>query len=284
MPEVPEIVLTCDILEKYLKNKKLISFDFVSGRYTKNDPQGYSKFQKNLPLKLKKIDSKGKFLWFEFASKNSTWYVWNTFGLTGMWSLYEANFTRAVLSFEDDKTAYFSDMRNFGTFKFSDNSSELNKKLNELGPDFLKDDNFNVDKIKKYDVPIVKLLMDQKKIGSGLGNYLVAEILYRSKLSPHRLGSSLTNKEIKNLLYWIKYTVKLAYTSNHIGYMVNLNDEANKITRKNYHPDIELTDSEFEFLVYRKKKDPFGNPVKADKIIGSGVNKRTTYWVPAIQK
>lgn len=284
MPEVPEIVLTCEILEKYLKNKILISFDFVSGRYIKNEPQGYSKFKEHLPLKLKKVDSKGKFMWFEFYSKNTTWYVWNTFGLTGMWSLYEANYTRAVLSFEDDTVAYFSDMRNFGTFKFTDNLSELKKKLNELGPDFLKDENFNIDKIKNYDVPIVKLLMDQKKIGSGLGNYLVAEILYRSKLSPHRLGSSLTNKEIKNLSHWIKYTVKLAYTCNHIGYMVNLDEEANKIKKKNYHPDIKLVDSEFQFLVYRKKKDPLGNPVKTDKIIGSENNKRTTYWVPAVQK
>ncbi|AEQ32986.1 formamidopyrimidine-DNA glycosylase [Acanthamoeba polyphaga mimivirus] len=283
MPEVAEIALTADILEKNFKNCVLESFDFTSGRYTKKEPIGFKTFNKNLPMKLKKINSKGKFMWFEFKGEK-TWYVWNTFGLTGMWALFEPKYTRAVLSFKDDKTAYFSDMRNFGTFKFSDSLDELEKKLMELGPDFLKDDDFNIDKITKYKTPVVKLLMDQKKIGSGLGNYLVAEILYRAKLSPHRLGSSLSNKEVNNLAFWIKYVVKLAYVDNHIGYMVNLEEESDKIKKKNYHSDIKLDDKEFKFLVYRQKKDPLGNPVKAEKIVGSDKSKRTTYWVPAIQK
>ena len=30
-------------------------------------------------------------------------------------------------------------------------------------------------------------------------------------------------------------------------------------------------------------KDPYGNTVKKEKIVGTGKNKRTTYWVPAVQ-
>ena len=124
------------------------------------------------------------------------------------------------------------------------------------------------------------VLMDQKKVGSGIGNYLAAEILYRAKISPHRLASSLTEEEIKDLTYWIKYMTKLCYVDNHIGYMVDLEEEANKIDRVNYHPSIKLKKEEFEFQVYGLKKDPLGNPVKADKGIVKG---RTTYWVPKIQ-
>ena len=32
MPEIAEIALTAEILNKYFKNKTLTSFDFVSGR------------------------------------------------------------------------------------------------------------------------------------------------------------------------------------------------------------------------------------------------------------
>jgi len=286
MPEIAEIALTAEILEKYLKGQKLVSFDFISGRYSKKIAEGYNDFIEDLPLKLRRVNSRGKFLWFEFVStknKNDKWYVWNTFGLTGLWSFFEPNYAHAVLTFKDNSVVYFSDMRNFGTFKFSTDKAALDAKLLDLSPDFLKDDDFDLNSIKRYKIPLVKILMDQKKVGSGLGNYLVAEIMYRAALSPHRLGSSLSDDDIENLTYWIKYVVKLSYIDNHIGYMVNLEDEANKITKKNYHPDIILKDKTFDFLVYRKKTDPHGNKVKAEKIVGTGDNKRTTYWVPAVQ-
>lgn len=286
MPEIAEVALTAEILEKHLKGKILVSFDFISGRYQKNVPKGYKKFINALPLKIKNIDSRGKFLWFELhhpENNDNVWFIWNTFGLTGMWSFHEPKHVRAMLTFVDT-AAYFSDMRNFGTFKFSTDRNALYKKLDDLSPDFLKDDNFDISKIKKYKIPIVKILMDQKKVGSGLGNYLVAEILYRAKISPHRLGNELTDEEIKNITYWIKYIVKLSYIDNKIGYMANLEDEANNIKRRNYHPDIKLNEKTFRFLVYRKKFDPHGNEVKAEKIVGSEGNKRTTYWVPSVQK
>ncbi len=283
MPEIAEVALTAQILQKYLKNKMLESLEFVSGRYTKKDPIGYKKFNIQLPLKLTKVDSRGKFMWFKFIdpeNADNVWYLWNTFGLTGMWSINdEPEYTKVVLKL-DNHTVYFSDMRNFGTFKFSTNLKELDDKLDSLSPDFLKDNYFNLSDITFYRVPLVKILMDQKKVGSGLGNYLVAEILYRAKLSPHRLGSSLTKHEIKNLEYWIKYIVKLSYMDNHIGYMANLEKEASKIHKKDYHPDIKLKEKTFRFYVYRQKTDPQGNPIRAEKIVGT----RTTYWVPAVQK
>lgn len=285
MPEIAEIALTSEILDQKLKNKTLISIDFVSGRYSKKDPVGYQDFVKDLPLKVISVNSRGKFMWFELTSKNTNpWYIWNTYGLTGMWSFKESSHVRALLTFKGKtKSVYFSDMRNFGTFKFSQDRLALDKKLENLTPDFLKDSDFGMDKIKSIKQPIVKILMDQKKIGSGLGNYLVAEILYRAGISPHRLGTSLSNRDLTKLEYWIKYIVKLSYMDNHIGYMVNLKDDIGTIKKKNYHPEIKLKDPTFKFLVYRQKTDPYGNKVKADKIVGSGTNKRSTYWVPAVQ-
>ena len=42
---------------------------------------------------------------------------------------------------------------------------------------------------------LVKVLMDQQALVSGIGNYLVAEILYDAKLNPHRELDKLSNKE-----------------------------------------------------------------------------------------
>jgi DNA-formamidopyrimidine glycosylase len=278
MPEVSEVALTSDILEKYLLGQTITSTQILSGRYSKKLPEGYTEFQKNLPMKVTKIDTKGKFLWFELKTNdNEKWFIWNTFGLTGMWSTKEMPNARFQMTTEK-QNVYFSDTRNFGTLKFSHSSKALELKLKQLAPDFLKTKNINISKISKYKIPIYKILMDQKKIGSGLGNYLVPEILYRAKISPHRLGNSLTEKDLTNLLYWIKYTVKMAYTDNHTEYMVGLENEANKIKRKTYHPDVK--DGKFVLKVYQQKKDSYGNPVKKDVIIKG----RTVHWVPKIQK
>lgn len=278
MPEVAEIALTAEILSKYLIGSKLESVDFIAGRYTKKLPDGYDDFEAELPMKITSVDSVGKFLWFELKAKKNTWYIWNTFGLTGMWSLFEPKHLRIKFNLSDN-IAYFSDMRNFGTMKFSTDKKALDKKIADLSPDLLKSKDFDIDIVLQYKKKLVKILMDQKIIGSGIGNYLAAEILYRAKLSPHRLGSSLTESELAKLKYAIKYTIKLAYVDNHIGYMINLEDEANNMKRKNYHSDIKLKSKDFEFKVYGQKTDPKGNPVKTDKI----VDGRTTYWVPAVQ-
>lgn len=283
MPEVPEIALTADFLKKNLIGKKLLSVEFVSGRYTKKLPVGYIDFVKNLPIKLKDVDSQGKFLWFTlFNHEDDKWFIWNTFGLTGMWSFNKTEYTRAIFNFGKQQV-YFSDMRNFGTFKFNHDELELEKKLKSLGPDFLKTEDIDFQKIKKYNLPIIKILMDQKKVGSGLGNYLTAEILYRAKISPLRLGKKMTDDDISTLAYWIKYTVKLAYMNNGVGYMENIKKETAKLKKHNYHPDIHIGKKSFKFLVYRKRTDPYGNKVVISKIIGGKI-KRSTYWVPEIQK
>lgn len=282
MPEIAEVALTAEILNDNLKGKKLIAMDFVDGRYARKNPNGFDGFMDNLPLIVDKVDSRGKFLWFELhdpLNKKNIWYIWNTFGLYGMWSFFDPKYKRAVLSFNDDIIVYYSDMLNFGTFKFSQDKTLLDKKLKGLSPDFLKDSDFSLAKIKKYKIPIAKILTDQKKIGSGIGNYLIAEILYRAKISPHRLGNSLTKKELDDLKYWIKYVIKLSYQDNHIGYMVNLNDMLKKHKKRDYHPDIKLNESQFKFLVYRQKKDPLGNDVVVEKM-----NNRSMYWVPQVQK
>lgn len=283
MPEVAEVALTAEILHNRLYNKKIIDFEFISGRYERKNPEEFETFLDDLPLTVKKIDSKGKFMWFKMINNKNgeTWYIFNTFGLTGMWSFSEPKYIRAKITFKND-TLYFSDKLSYGTVCFTQDKSKLVNKINQLYPDFLKDE-FSLSKMQKIKKPVVDILMDQTKIGSGIGNYLVAEILYRAKISPHRLGVDLDNDDLQNLTYWIKYIVKLAYTDNHVGYMVNLEDVESEVKRKNYHPDIKLKEKTFKFKVYRKKNDPYGNPVKVDKIVGSGKNKRSTYWVPAVQ-
>jgi formamidopyrimidine-DNA glycosylase len=128
--------------------------------------------------------------------------------------------------------------------------------------------------------------MEQKKnagLGSGIGNYLVAEILYDSKISPYMKMIDLFNNKnsIKRLEKSIKYIIKLAFITNKTKYFSMCIKKKNL---PNYHPDIIISKNDkFKFKVYRLKIDPFKNPVIGSKIVGYGNKKRTTYWAPNVQ-
>ena len=137
---------------------------------------------------------------------------------------------------------------------------------------------------------IVKVLMNQNKVDgivSGLGNYLVPEILYRCKISPHRKVGELSDNEIKIMAQITKEIVKQCYIYNDTGYMEDIKefveehyDGLHKGKYPDYHSEIKIKKGQkFMFYVYRQKVDPYGNKVIAEKII----NNRSTYWVPDIQ-
>lgn len=86
------------------------------------------------------------------------------------------------------KKVYYYDTRNFGTLKFSLSKQELVDKLNSLGPDILEDEIspelfLELFRKPRQSMNLSKFLMDQKKI-AGVGNYILAEVLFRAKLDP----------------------------------------------------------------------------------------------------
>ena len=308
MPELIEVLVTGQFLNLKTKNKIITNINIIGGRYKKhkNSLKGYELVKQNLPLKINEINTKGKFLWFELENYNNKLYLLNTFGMSGRWSFKKENHSNIelVLKSKNKKySLYFSDQRNFGTIVFG-NKKKLSEKLNHLAPDFLKEKlNSNILKkrisnylkisSKRKNVKIIKVLMSQNNkdgIGSGIGNYLAPEILYRAKISPHKTMDEIYNNDklIKKLAKSIKYIVKLAYINNDVGYMVNFISFSKKHRKlikdeklPNYHKSIKIKKNEFfDFIIYKQNKDPLGNLVKKEKIVFG----RTTHWVPDIQK
>lgn len=134
---------------------------------------------------------------------------------------------------------------------------------------------------------VVKVFMDdQSAIVSGIGNYLIAEILYDAKISPFRDLRKLSYTDLLHLANSILKVTKSAYYDNTTGYMIMFPSFAKTHKQKvddgifpNYHPNIKITKS-FEFKVYRNDVDPFGNEVQQDKIL----KNRTIHWVPNVQR
>ena len=213
------------------------------------------------------------------------YFIVITFGLTGF--MTPNNIIHNHIEFITSKTIdrdqhlYFNDQRNFGNIYILSSNSLL-EKIKVLGPDMLDDrTTFNIFNIRfiKYkqkfpNKEIGLVLLDQSFI-SGIGNYLRADILYCSKISPYRKLSSITIAEIKRL-YNSAYNLVRYYAS----IQIDIND-IKYLTKSNLIYKLKYTPKDYGrvFMIYGETKDIFNNVVSKNKFFG-----RSIYWVKKIQK
>ena len=243
------------------------------------------------------------FIFGKGTPKSPRWVMFNSLRLTGEWSFDGNGGTRAILTFEyknkiphhvfpnapndmrftpskyltlsksDCNTntllLYYNDMINLGTIEFHPDLdlTILKKKIRTLGYDILKNpptyQEFTNLIENTRNMNICSFLLSQQRL-SGIGNYLLQEILYKAKLSPLNKLLDMTPVMIKNLYASILYTVKSAYiTQNGIH---------------NYIPRIKPR-GKFSYKVYRQKVCPNGDKIKISKVAGKNV-----HWCPSVQK
>jgi formamidopyrimidine-DNA glycosylase len=284
MPEGPEVKCLVDQLNydyNSINKYKLISTSIISGRYMKKLPIGYTELISNFPLNLISIKSKGKFIYFTLQNNvNNNTTIWQTLGLTGGFSLNpNVKHIRYTLTFISNdnikKTLYFYDQRNFGTLKISFNDNELIKKLDSIGPGWINNqisyNDFlyiveNTIKKSKNDVYLVKFLMNQKKT-SGIGNYIISEVLYDTKIWPY----VKMNKISKDSNDWF-----MIYNS-----IKNIINSSYKTQRNNniYNNNNMNESNIFSFKVYSQIYCPNGYKVIREE----GPHNRTIHYVPELQ-
>jgi formamidopyrimidine-DNA glycosylase len=272
MPELPEVARTALALNEKIGSSKLEEIKIHSGRYAKHgDPQGLEDFRKELPATIDKVTFQGKLILFEFTGKSGKkWWGWNTLGMSGGWRTEQTKhghveFITSLIS------VFFTDIRNFGTLKFTDSEEETKKKKASIGPNHLNDeitDKFFKERLSKLpNATLPEVLMNQSLIG-GIGNYIKAEIMYIAGVSPHRIVSSLTDEEFSKLNAAAKTVIHSSF--KHRG-----------ATIKSYKGiDGEDGDFVFSFKVYGRNTCENGYPV-VKEITKEG---RMTHWVPQIQK
>uniref|UniRef100_A0A6C0EBC7 Formamidopyrimidine-DNA glycosylase catalytic domain-containing protein n=1 Tax=viral metagenome TaxID=1070528 RepID=A0A6C0EBC7_9ZZZZ len=290
MPEGCEVAMMRDYLYYKIKNTKLEKIDSLCTKY---------KLDLTLPQKILDINSKGKFLYMTLEKS----YILFTFGLTGYLSFSKTNHSRAKFTIRKKGKLYclyLNDEINYGSITMTDDKKVLDKKINSLSRDLLKD-NYTTNDIsqsinefinkreKNKEVKIVEFLMNQEKnksLGCGIGNYMVCELLYRSKISPHRKMSELSDNDVVQLTNQIKYLFKLAFYRNNNSYMEhykNFIDKYDQMIINNkfrmYRSDTNISNDVFKYLCYGREKDNNGNKIMKDKI----VKGRTTYWSPYVQ-
>ena len=289
MPEQSEVLTIVDGLDFYLCRKIIKSAEFLSGKYEDNPPDGFNEFVKSLPITIEKVFCKGKLPVFNMKEidGDDKWWLLNSLRMTGTWQLEQGNkeHTRFKFTFEpkeengvfDIDEIFYIDPRGLGTFEFINDEDTKEKKLNALAPCFIGPKEYRIDYKTFYDniktskkSLLTSKLQDQKSICSGIGNYLLSEIMYECGFHPTIKCNELTDDDIQSLFDNSKKIITSSY--NHGG--MSMRDYVNIYGEEGKY--------EKELKVYGKKgkTDPYGNKVLSLKR-GNG---QTLWYVPGLQQ
>jgi len=266
LPEIAEVKIFTDQLNKEFGGQALQNIEIVGGRFLKKPIEKFH--QLIYPLHDTKFNCKGKFLYWTFDEEE-------VFFITlGMAASFGPKSKHSALKFTfGSGDIYFNDIRHFGTFKISDHRG-LEHKLNTLGWDALQEPipfDLKQHLWKRCEQKtIAEALLDQR-VFAGVGNYIRSEVLYLSKIHPLRPvsgGYGLSNREIDTICDNIIIVAQEAYKSG----------GATIATFKDMYGN---TGKFFDkFKVYSRKTDPDNNPIT--KI--TAPDGRSVFYVDSIQK
>lgn len=218
--------------------------------------------------------------------------IWITLGMTGQFANEEEIENQKPLASTNDKVKsgprwcldlldmdtqqsrkiYYRDTRNFGTLIFCLSKTDLNNKLASLGPDLLDFENTTEEVFlaamerSTQRRNVCKFLMDQTKI-AGVGNYILAEGLYRSRLDPFAELSEITTGQRRRLFNELREVASTSY-------------QAQGLTRPDGggYRTVDGSRGKFEFKLqcYGQQLSPNKFPVTREV---NGPHKRTIWYV-----
>ncbi|KAL7575601.1 hypothetical protein ACA910_020168 [Epithemia clementina (nom. ined.)] len=173
---------------------------------------------------------------------------------------------------------HYYDARNFGTVRFSTSRRELQAKLQSLGPDILQTElvpNGSINssnsivsllsETQREKLNVCKFLMDQRYL-SGVGNYILAEALYRASIDPYASLAELNATQQVQLLTQVQAVAQESYQSQELqnflepgaGSVETDPTSASAETQQHQQPPRPTT---FEFQCYGRETCAKGNPV-----------------------
>jgi len=287
MPELPEVEVVKQSLERYVLNKKILKIIVKNKKLRYPVPENISKKLVNLKIQIVKRISKYLVLQFK-----GDMFLLIHLGMSGTLHLIrsEKNFQNTNLSFYHDKnlpkkhnhvifnfksfSIIFNDPRKFGFIKLIKGNLNLMNYFNKLGPDaFGKAFNFKY--IKKYlykkSKNIKNTLMDQKFV-SGIGNIYASEILNCSKINPLKSSGKINNKEIIKIVYYTKKVLEHSIKKG--GTTIN-----NFLSIKGNQGSYQK-----EFWAYDRENKNCKNYLCLGTIIKVNLSNRSTYMCNICQK
>jgi len=257
IPEGPELRIIAAQLNAKVSGLVLTNINILSGPYKTSTSDKYKKFRASLrkfsKATLNNVETTGKVMYWELTPKSNTNVVVNEylvigFGLTGGFKFEKGDHSRIEFVFNNSKSLYYNDIRNFGTFEFM-NRVSLNTKINAMGPDAFEitdeelADQLATPSIQKHE--IAKALLNQKVV-AGIGNYLRAEILYVANVDPMIRVKDLNEGQIKRIHKAIHSVM----------------DDVMECKGTLNYMDTDEKPGSYKFKVYQQEVSPDGRDVK----------------------
>ena len=287
MPELPEVEIVRQSLNKKIKNKRIKKVIIRNRNLRFKIPSNFESFLTN--KKIIKVDRFSKYLIIYFKDED---YCLIHLGMSGTihiidkkkpikftnTSFYHSPFlpkkhNHAEFIFDKFKVIY-NDPRRFGFFEIIRDNKNLEKRFSSLGPEPFRNE-FNlkyvVNFFKKKNRDIKSFLLDQRFV-SGIGNIYASEILFASKINPFKKVKRLSKIECLNIIINSKKILQQA-----------INKGGSSIRD---FKDISGTKGSFqnEFKVYQQEGSHCKRP-KCNGIIKKKItSNRSTFFCVSCQK
>jgi formamidopyrimidine-DNA glycosylase len=215
MPELPEVEIVRQSLDKKIKQKKVKKVIVRNRNLRFKIPKNLSKFLKN--KKIVRVKRFSKYIILCLSNKS---YCLIHLGMSGTIHLIEyqkKNFitntsfynslnlpskhNHVEIIFEKLKIVY-NDPRRFGFFQTIKDKGLLKKRFSHLGPEPF-DLEFNQKYVQSFfenkEKNIKNFLLDQNFV-SGIGNIYASEILFLCKLDPNKKANEVKKKDCKKIV------------------------------------------------------------------------------------
>jgi len=215
MPELPEVEVVRQSLDKKIKQKKVKKVIIRNRNLRFKIPLNFSNFLKN--QKVINVDRFSKYLILVLSNKS---FCLLHLGMSGTIHLIynkKKNFVTNTSFYNSPKLPkkhnhveiifsnfriIYNDPRRFGFFQIINNSSLLKKRFTHLGPEPFQS-KFNLDYVYSFfrekKKNIKNFLLDQNFV-SGIGNIYASEILFLSKIRPNKKVQLLNKKDCKSII------------------------------------------------------------------------------------
>lgn len=214
MPELPEVESERLQVDRVLRNQRLVKVEaaedhLVFGRLTPRMINAHLTGRK-----IRGSDRRGKYFWLVLDRKP---YPVFHFGMSGYAEILKpgekprTQSLKLLLQLKNGQRVAFYDPRRFGRIRFQEDPLH-EAPISNLGHDPLH--GFPSAKalaklLEKRKAPIKSVLLDQK-LFAGVGNWIADEILFQSRINPHRRASDLDFDEIKRLRHKLLSIIRTA--------------------------------------------------------------------------
>ncbi|AZB43895.1 DNA-formamidopyrimidine glycosylase [Bacillus sp. FJAT-42376] len=273
MPELPEVETVRRTLIELVKGKTIAEIDVRWPKMIKK-PDDVFQFQDALKGQvIRDIGRRGKFLMFSLDD----YVLVSHLRMEGKYGLYRdeeepGKHTHVIFRFGDGTHLRYDDVRKFGTMHLFEKGKEQHDlPLSQLGPEPFSNEfsaDYLADILSRTNRMIKVVLLDQRVV-TGLGNIYVDEALFRARLHPEKPAKELSINEVHDLKESIISTLGEAV------------EQGGSTIRSYVNSQGKTGMFQLQLFVYGRKAEPC-------KVCGTAIEKKTvggrgTHYCPNCQ-